>query len=401
MNSDSGEVVLWDTSPPYSQSAGFPNKVATLCPNTVPFDVLASCEGSSMSLGLVTDWREIPLSPRVIWCPDNKQVSQAVMGALDHHCPRIIQEVGSPGSGQRSFPSSPILSELSAALVQGWGNGTDPQGVQDLQTFVFLLSFGNVLSLSSKRSHVLSIDTFTYTHTPCHYSLQSLSRVRLSVTPWTAARQASLSITNSRSLLKFMSIESVMPSNHLILCRPLLLLPSIFPSIRVFSNESALHIRWPKYWNFSFSISPSNEYWGLISFRIDWVYFLAVQGSLKSLIQHYSSKASILQHSAFFIVQLLHPYITTGKTITLTRWTFVGKVMSLFLNMLSRLVITFLPRSKHLLISWLQSSSVVILEPQNIKFLTVSIVSPSICHKVIGLDAMIRNPGNGAQHAVS
>ena len=184
-------------------------------------------------------------------------------------------------------------------------------------------------------------------------SIQSLSRVQLFGTPWTAARQASLSITNSQSLLKLVSIESVTPSSHLILCRPLLLLPSIFPSIRVFSNESVLCIRWPKHWSFSFNISPSNEYSGLISFRMDWFNLLAVQGTLKSLLQHDSSKASILQRSAFFIVQLSHPYMTTGKTIALTRWTFVGKVMSLLLNMLSRLVITFLPRSKCLLISWL------------------------------------------------
>ena len=159
-----------------------------------------------------------------------------------------------------------------------------------------------------------------------------------------------------------MSIESVIPSNHLILCCPLLL-PSIFPIIRVFSNESALHIRWPKYWSFSFSISSSNEYSGWISFRMDW-FDLAVQGTLKSLLQHHSSKASILRGSAFFIVQLSHPYMTTGKTIALTRQTFVGKVMSLLFNMLSRLVITFLPRSKCLLISWMQSPSAVILEPQ-------------------------------------
>ena len=164
-----------------------------------------------------------------------------------------------------------------------------------------------------------------------------------------------------------MSIESVMPSNHLTLCRPLLLLLSIFPSIRVFSNESALHIRWPKYWSFSFSISPSNEQPGLISFRMDWLDFLAVQGTLKSLLQHHSSKASILWHSAFFIVQHSHLYTTTGKTIALTIWTFVGKVMSLLFNMLSRLVITFLPSSKSLLISWLQSPSAVILEPKKIK----------------------------------
>ena len=160
-----------------------------------------------------------------------------------------------------------------------------------------------------------------------------------------------------------MSIVSVMPSNHLILCHPLLLPASIFPSIRVFSNESVLHIRWPKYWSFSFSISPSNEYSRLMSFRMDWLDFLAVQGTLKSLLQHHSSKASILQRSAFFVLQLSHSYMTTGKTIALTRRTFVDKVMSLLFNMLSRLVIAFLPRSKCLLISWLQSASAVILEP--------------------------------------
>jgi len=170
-------------------------------------------------------------------------------------------------------------------------------------------------------------------------SVQSFSRVRLFATPWTAACQASLSITNSQSLLKLMSIESVMPSNHLILCHPFLLPPSIFPSIRVFSNESVLCIRWPRYWSFSFNISPSNEHSGLIS-RMDWLDLLAVQGTLKSLLQHHSSKASILQHLAFFIVQLSHPYMTTGKTITSTRQTFVGKVMSLLFNMLSRLVLT-------------------------------------------------------------
>ena len=164
-------------------------------------------------------------------------------------------------------------------------------------------------------------------------SVQPLSHVRLFATPWTAARQASLSITNSRSPAKPMSIKLVMPSNHLILCHPLLLLPSIFPSIRVFSNESALRIRWPKYWSFSFNISLSNEHPGLISFRMNWLDVLAVQGILKSLLQHHSSKASILWHSAFFIVQLSHRYMTTGKTIALTRWTFVGKVMSLLFNM--------------------------------------------------------------------
>ena len=177
-------------------------------------------------------------------------------------------------------------------------------------------------------------------------SVQSFSRVRLFVTSWTAAWQASLSITNSRSLPKLMSIESVMPSSHLILCRPLLLLPSIFPGIRVFSNESALPIRWPKYWSFSYNISPSSEHPGLISFRMDWLNLLAVQGTLKSLLQHHSSKASILRRSAFFTDQLSHPHMTTGKTIALTRRTFVDRVMSLLFNMLSRLVITFLPRSK-------------------------------------------------------
>ena len=163
-----------------------------------------------------------------------------------------------------------------------------------------------------------------------------------------------------------MRIESVMPSSHLMLCRPLLLLPPIPPSIRVFSNKSTLRVRWPKYWSFSFSINPSNEHPGLISFRMDWLDILAVQGTLKSLLQHHSSKASIFQQSGFFTVQLSHPYMTTGKTIALTRWTFVGKVMSLLFNMLYRLVITFLPRTKCLLISWLQSPSAVILEPPKI-----------------------------------
>ena len=207
------------------------------------------------------------------------------------------------------------------------------------------------------------------------------------MTPWTTACQASLSITNSWSLLNLICIESVMPSNHLICHQPLLLLPSIVPTIRVFSNESALPIRWPKYWSFSFITSPSNEHPELISFRMNWLGLLAVQGILKSLFQHYSSKASILQCSAFFIVQLSHPYVTTGKTIALTRWTFVEKGQLLF-NMQSRLFITFLPRSKRLLISWLQSPCAVILEPQKIKSATVSTVSPSICHEVMEPDAM-------------
>ena len=207
--------------------------------------------------------------------------------------------------------------------------------------------------------------------------------------PVDCSTQASLSITNPQSLPKPMSIKSVMPSNHLILCHPLLLLPSIFPNIRVFSNESVLHISWPKYWSFSFSISPSSEYSRLIIFRMDWLDLLAVQGTLKSLLQHHSSKASILWRSAFFIVQLSHPYMTTGKTTALTRQTFVGKVISLLFNMLSRLVITFLLRSKHLLILWLQSPSAVILEHQKIKSVTVPIVFPSICHEVMGPHAMI------------
>ena len=218
-----------------------------------------------------------------------------------------------------------------------------------------------------------------------HYPLfssvvQSQSHVLLFATPW----QVFLSFTISWSLLKLTSIESVMPSNHLILCRPLLLLPPIPPRIRVFSNESALHMRWPKYWSFSFNISPSNEHPGLTSFRMDWLDLLAVQGTLKSLLQTHSSKTSILRCSAFFIVQLSHPYMTNGKTVALTRWTFVGKVMSLLFNMLSRLVITLLPRSKCLLIS-----SAVILEPRKIKSATVSTVSPPICHEVMGLDAKI------------
>ena len=187
-------------------------------------------------------------------------------------------------------------------------------------------------------------------------------------TPWTAAHQASLSIINSLSLLKLMSIKSVMPSNHLILCHPLLLLPSIFPSIRAFSNESVLHIRWPKNWSFSFSISSSNEYSGLISFRIDWLDLLAVQGTLES--------SPAPQFKSINSLVFIYPYMTTGKIIALTIQIFVGKVMSLLFNMLSRVVIAFLPRSEHLLISWLQSPSAVILEPKKIKSVTVSIVSP-------------------------
>ena len=186
-----------------------------------------------------------------------------------------------------------------------------------------------------------------------------------------------------------MSIKSVMSSSHLILCGPFPLLPPIPPSIRVFSSESTLRMRWPKYWSCIFSIIPSKEHPGLVSFRMDWLDLLAVQGTLKSLLQHHSSKASILQHSAFFTAQLSHPYMTTGKTIALTRRTFVGKVMTLLLNMLSRLVINFLPRSKRLLNSWLQSPSAVILEPPKIKSDTISTVSPSVSHELMGPDTMI------------
>ena len=211
-------------------------------------------------------------------------------------------------------------------------------------------------------------------------------------TPWdpmAAACQASLSITTPRACLNSCPLSRwCHPTIYLILCHPLLLPPSIFPSIRVFSNESVLWIRWPKYWSFSFSISPFYEYSGLISFRIDWFDLHAVQRTLKNLLRHHSSKASVLQCSAFFMLQLSHPYMTTWKTIALTRRTFVGKVMSLFFNMLSRFVIAFLPRDKHLLISWLRSLPALILEPKKIK-LTASIVSPSICHEVMGPDAMI------------
>ena len=219
-------------------------------------------------------------------------------------------------------------------------------------------SEGANLKLNIKKTKIM-------TSSPTQFSsVQSLSYDWLFATPWTAACQASLSITNSQSLLKLMSIKSVMPSNHLILCHPLFLPPSIVPSIRVFWNESVLYVRWPKY--YSFSISPSNEYSGLISFTMDWLDLFSAQETLKSLLQHHSSKASVLRCSAFFIVQLSHSYMTTGKTRALTRRIFVDKVMSLLFNMLSRLVITFLPRSKHLLISWLQSPSAVILKPPKI-----------------------------------
>ena len=212
-------------------------------------------------------------------------------------------------------------------------------------------------------------------------SVQLLSHVWFFAIPWTAARQASLSITNSPNLLKLMSTESVMPSNHLIPVVPFSSCLQSFPASGSISNQSVLRIRWPKYWSFSFSTSTSSEYSALISFRIDWYDLLAVQGTFKSLLQHHSSKASILQCSAFLIVPLSYPYMTTEKTIALTRQTFVRKVMSLLFSMLSRLVTAFHPRKKHLLISWLRSPSAVILEPKKIKSVTVSPVSPSICQK--------------------
>ena len=237
-----------------------------------------------------------------------------------------------------------------------------------------------------------SLIHFNSTNLPVYHTIrdnfvESLSCVPLFVTPWTVACWASLFFTISWRLLRLMSIESMMPSNRLILCRSILLLPSVFLSIRVFSNELILHIRWPKFW--SFSISPSSEYSGLISFRIDWFDLLAVQGALKSLLQHHNLKASIIWHSVFFMVQLSHPYMTTGKTIAFTRWTFISKIMSLLFNMLSRFVIAFLPRSKHLLILWLQLPSAVILEPKKMKSVPVFISPPSICHKVLGPDATI------------
>ena len=220
-------------------------------------------------------------------------------------------------------------------------------------------------------------------------AFQLLSHVWLLAIPWMTACQAPLSSTISWCLIKFISIELVILPNHLTLCYPFLLLPTVFPSIRVFFNESALHIRWPKYWTFSFSIGPSNEYSELISFRIDWLELLSIQGTLKSLLKYDNLKASILQHSAFFMVQLSHPYMTTGKTIALTIQTFVGKVMPLLFNMLSRFVIVLLPRSKHLLISWLHSPSAVFLEPRKIKICHSFPCSSSIWYEVMGLDAML------------
>ena len=245
-------------------------------------------------------------------------------------------------------PPCSLSLSLAFNLLSIWDGITLVQIIYHLDSFHF-----NGMNISCLQDQKL-VEEFSRPLSSVQFSsVQLLSCVCLFATPWTAARQASLSITSSQSPPKPMSTESVMPSSHLILYRPLLLLPSIFPSIRVFSNESNLLIRWPKYWNFSFNISPFNGHLGLISFRMDWLDLLAAQGSLKSLLQHHSSKAAILQHSAFFIVQLSHPYMTSGKTIASTRQTFVGKVTSLLFNMLSRLVIVFLPRSKFLLISWL------------------------------------------------
>ena len=235
--------------------------------------------------------------------------------------------------------------------------------------FFFQIEGLKVCTPVSSKSIVLFLQhLLTFCHILVVVAVQLLSCVQFFATPWTAARQASLSFTISQSLLKLMSIESMMPSSHLILCCPLLFLPSIFPSIKVVSSELSLCIRHPKYWSFSFSISPSNDYSELISFRLDWLDLFAVQGTLKSLLQHHSSKASLLRHSSFFIVQLSHPYLTTGKTVSLTRQTFVGKEMSLLFNMMSRFIIAFFtPRSKCFLISWMQSQFTVIFGAQENK----------------------------------
>ena len=252
-----------------------------------------------------------------------------------------------------------------------------------------MMQYYSALKINELSGHEKACIKHTYTllsekkksGKPSYYivAAQSLSHVWFFVSPWNAACQASLSFTMSQSLLKFMSIELVMLSNHLILCHPLLFLPSIYPSIRVFCNEWTLRIRWPKYWSFSFSISPSNEYSGLMSFRMDWFDLFAIQGTLKRL----------LQHSAFFMVQLSYQYMTAGKTIALTRWIYVIKVMSLLFNTLSMFIVAFLPRNKCLLISWLQSPSIVISELKKIKSATIFIFYQSICHEVMGLDAVI------------
>ena len=267
---------------------------------------------------------------------------------------------------------NPPANAGGTGLIPGMGRSPEVGSGNPLQIFAWRIPWtwkpGGLQSMGLQRvGHDWATNTSTFRtafiYLKMFSSVQLLSQVRLFATPWITALQASLSIINSESLLKLMSIESEMPSSHLILCCPLLLLFPIPPSIRVFSNESTIPMRWPNYWSFSFSISPSSEYPGLISFRMDWLDLLAVQGTLKSLLQYHSSKASILRCSAFFTVQLSHPYTTTGKTIALTRRTFIGKVMSLLYKMLSRLVITFLPRSKRLSISWLQSPSAVIWSP--------------------------------------
>ena len=281
-----------------------------------------------------------------------------------------------PQSNGESHRAENHWGQWWASYCGSWGTaGLNSLPVCSMRTVVWAPGKNTycfyILTGHPEQSIVICVETFTAL-TVCFSSVQfSPSVVSDSATPWTAAHQASLSITNSQSLLKLMSIESVMTSNHLILCRPLLLLPSIFPSIRVFSKNSVLCITWPKYW--SFSVSPSNEYSGLICFRMDWFDLPPVQRTLKSLLQHHSSKASILQCSAFFMIQFSHPYMTIGKTIALTRWTLVSKVIFLLFNMLSRLVIDFLSRSKRLLISWLQSPSAVILEP---KIMTVCLYNP-------------------------
>ena len=271
----------------------------------------------------------------------------------------IVQNTVDPGISQGWGATLTVKIQI---WLWGWPLLSRPRGFSQMWAVcIFTLPGKIYLETDSHSSNTLC------SRLCCVYlpgSVQLLSRVWLFVTPWTAAHQASLSIIKAQSLLKLMSTKSVMPSNHLTLCRPLLLLLSIFPSIRVFSNESVLHIRRPKYWSFSFSISPSNEYSGLIFFRMNWFHLLAVQGTLKSLLQHHISKASLLQVLAFFMVQLSLSYMTTGKTIALTRQTFVDQIMSLLFNMLSRLVIAFLPMSKCLLISWLQLPPEVILEPQ-------------------------------------
>ena len=282
-------------------------------------------------------------------------------------CPQSFPALG-------SFPVSQLFVSGGQSTGVSASSSVLPMNIQDW----FPLGWTGWISLQSKRLSSVFSNTTIQKHQFFSAQFSSVAQIWLFSSPWTAAHQASLSITNSQSSLRLMSIESVMPSSHLILCRPLLLLPPIPPSIRVFSNESTLYICWPKYWSFNFSVTPSKENTGLISCRIDWLDLPAVQGTLKSRLQHHSSKASILRCSAFFTVQLSHPYMITGKTIALTRRTFVGQVMSLLLNMLSRLVITFLPRSKHILISWLQSPSAVILEPKKIKSDTVSTVSREI-----------------------